>query len=316
MIATLTLNPAIDLTVTVEGLELGASHRVPASRRRAGGKGVNVARVLHSQQRPVLVVAPVGGTSGAEFAAELESAGLPHALVPGAAETRLSTSIFEADTGRATLFNEYGSPLARETIDSLQALLRDLPDLGCLVISGSLPAGTEAGVMAEFVTLARERGVPTVVDTSGPALLAAAGAGATLLKPNASELAAATGQPDPARGIEALVAAGAHHVVVTAGAKGMLSTDGHVTRVALPPSGISGNPTGAGDAATAAFALALTETGRPSLLDPAVLARAAAWSASAVLTPVAGELGPWRDLIDGVAVHTHTSGEGDDACPW
>ncbi|MEN0069483.1 MAG: hexose kinase [Propionicimonas sp.] len=317
MIATLTLNPAIDLTVLVSGLNLGMSHRVGPHRSRAGGKGVNVARVLHGQRIPALVLAPVGGEPGSQFAAELQTAGIPHTLVAAAADTRLSTSVFETDTGRATLFNEHGSPLAESTVAALRDAIRDLADVSCLVIAGSIPAGTDPAVVGDFVGLAGERGIPTIVDTGGPALLAAAAAGATLLKPNTSELAAATGVPDPAAGLRALLAAGARHVVVTAGKDGMLSTDGTVTHVGRPPAGITGNPTGAGDAATASFAHAVSRGGPAALTDPETLAHAVAWSASAVLTPVAGELGPtWHELLGQVGVHAHSDGEGDPACPW
>lgn len=316
MITTLTLNPAIDLTVIVDGLHLGASHRVGPHRRRAGGKGVNVARVLHGQRIPTLVVAPVGGEPGAQFAGELTAAGIPHTLIPTDADTRLSTAVFETDTGRATLFNENGTPLPEAAVEALGEAVRGVAGMSCLVIAGSIPAGTDPAVVGDFVTLARGNGIPTVVDTGGPALLAAASAGATLLKPNTAELAAATGEADPVAGARVLLAAGAAHVVVTAGANGMLSMNQTTMQVGRPPSGITGNPTGAGDAAAAAFAHALSRGGPSALADPDNLARAVAWSASAVLTPVAGELGSWLELLELVHVHTHSGDEGDPACPW
>ena len=143
-------------------------------------------------------------------------------------------------------------------------------------------------------------GIPVVVDTSGPGLLAAARAGASALKPNREELADATGEADPIVGARRLLALGARLVVVSLGRDGLLVVD----RAGVPlharlSRGLHGNPTGAGDAAVAAIAAALAIG--PSLdadSDEATRARdelarrATAWSAAAVLMPQAGELSP------------------------
>ena len=67
MILTVTLNPAVDMTITVDAVHLGETHRVDTARFRAGGKGLNVARVAHAQGEAVLALAPSGGASGAEM---------------------------------------------------------------------------------------------------------------------------------------------------------------------------------------------------------------------------------------------------------
>jgi 1-phosphofructokinase family hexose kinase len=304
MILTVTLNPAIDLTVTVTGLELGHSHRVGPSQRRAGGKGVNVARVLTREGIRAAVIAPVGGDSGAEFARDLERASIPAELVASDSPTRLSTAVHESDTGRATLFNEHGSPLSAGTRYALLAAIRNCA-AGCVVVAGSLPLGTPAALVGDIVAAARERGVPTVVDVSGEALLTAASAGATVAKANLSEISAATGLPDPRQAARQLLRAGARWVVVTSGSSGLLATDGDILHQAAPPVTLAGNPTGAGDAATAAIAASILDSGADALADPAAIARAVAWSASAVLAPVAGELNPrWREFLADTRVTT------------
>ncbi|MCW5952100.1 MAG: bifunctional hydroxymethylpyrimidine kinase/phosphomethylpyrimidine kinase, partial [Propionibacteriaceae bacterium] len=303
-----TLNPAIDLTVTVTGLELGHSHRVGPSRRRAGGKGVNVARVLTHEGIRAAVIAPIGGDSGAEFARDLEHASIPAELIASDTATRLSTAVYEADTGRATLFNEHGAPLSPSTRRALLAAIRDRA-AGCIVIAGSLSVGTPVALVGDIVTAARERGIPTVVDASGEALLAAAAAGATVAKANLSEISAATGLSDPQQAARQLLRAGAHWVVVTSGSSGLLATDGDILHQAAPPVTLAGNPTGAGDAATAAIAASILESGADALTEPVTIARAVAWSASAVLAPVAGELSPrWREFLADARVATEKCG--------
>jgi len=297
-IVTVTPNPAVDLSYHVAGIHPGASHRVPAPLSRAGGKGLNVARVAHQLGHPVLALAPYGGSPGAEFAAELESSGVPHALVPVAGPTRRSIALVDTVGGETSIFNEEGNPLrssewqalAAVVVDALSAQGEDAP--GVLAASGSLPPGAPADFYPALVRLAHDAGIPAIVDTSGSGILAAAEAGADLLKPNHHELEEATGETDLAAGAWRLIDLGAKTVLVSAGADGMLAFS-HATpdgywRARLPEA-LSGNPTGAGDAAVAAAATALAA----GVTDTRViLRRATAWSAAAVLMPAAGEISP------------------------
>jgi fructose-1-phosphate kinase PfkB-like protein len=136
-----------------------------------------------------------------------------------------------------------------------------------------------------------------VVDCSGAALVAAASAGATVCKPNREELLDATGTDDERAGALRLLGLGATVVVVSRGSEGIAAhTTEHVLEVPAVP-GVSGNPTGAGDAATAGLVRALTSAaGTDIATDDATLLRAlrsaAAFGAAAVLRPVAGEVDP------------------------
>jgi tagatose 6-phosphate kinase len=107
VIAVVCLNPAIDVTFFVDELAPGMSHRVGQSRERAGGKGLNVARVLRQLDVPVVVVGFVGGRRGAVVRSELDDAALPHRLVDVAGETRRSVTVVDPVSG-ATVFNEPG----------------------------------------------------------------------------------------------------------------------------------------------------------------------------------------------------------------
>jgi 1-phosphofructokinase family hexose kinase len=304
-VITVTPNPAIDLSYHVAGITPGTSHRVAAPLTRAGGKGLNVARVAHQLGHPVLALAPSGGTAGAEFAAELRSSGIPHRLVPVTAETRRSIAFVDTVGGETSIFNEEGRPLQPAEWQALAAAVVEALDgqnAGVLVGSGSLPPGAPSDFYPALVRLAHDAGIPAVVDTSGPGILGAAQAGADLLKPNNHELLEATG----ASGLEAaarqLIALGAKTVLVSAGAEGMLAfhhaAPGGYWSARLPEP-LSGNPTGAGDAGVAAAAVALA-SGLTDITDiPKILSRATAWSAAAVLMPAAGEISPrYTDLED------------------
>lgn len=295
MILTVTPNPALDLTWHVSRLTIGETHRADAGAVRAGGKGLNVARVAHAEGAAVRAITTAGGRSGAEFAEELVRSGVPHALVRVAQDTRRSIAIVDEALGDTTIINERGlNPSDQEWADLLAAVVDALPSARVLVISGSLPPGAPDGFLPLLIAVAKDAGVPVIVDTSGPALLQAADAGASVLKPNRAELAEATGITDPIDGAHALLARGAELVLLSLGASGMLAvTASDLVRARLDEP-LAGNPTGAGDAAVAACAVLYAEGER----DPEpILRRAAAWSAAAVLMPLAGDISPqWPAL--------------------
>ncbi|NUR32057.1 MAG: 1-phosphofructokinase, partial [Catenulispora sp.] len=206
MIVTLTLNPALDITYTVPELKTGTTHR-PQVRAQAGGKGVNVARTLHALGRDTVAVLPLGGFDGDAVRTELETAGLPHHAIPISGATRRTVTVVEAASsdGLATGFNEAGPELTAaewaEICAAVSALLEtaSLDTHPVLVLSGKLPGGLGDDAYAELITLAAGFDVPTILDTEGPALLAALPAHPAIVKPNAHELLDATGLTDPAR---------------------------------------------------------------------------------------------------------------------
>jgi fructose-1-phosphate kinase PfkB-like protein len=159
-----------------------------------------------------------------------------------------------------------------------------------------------------------DAGIPVVVDTSGPGILAAARAGAHVLKPNRHELAEVTGYDRPLEGAHALIDLGAGLVMVSLGADGLMLVGGGREPVsARLARSLRGNPTGAGDAAVAAIASALASgadlrgrTAAAARAREALARRAVAWSASAVLMPLAGELSSKHEaLSEDVVVETH-----------
>lgn len=291
LILTLTPNPALDETYDLAALVPGNSHRVPPPLSRAGGKGLNVARVAHQLGFPALALAPLGGPTGAACRDELAAAGVPHRLSEVSSPTRRSMAFVDRARGLTTIINESGVPLDDPDREHLFALVeRELPHAGCVVGSGSLPPGTPSDFYARLARYSAAAGVPCIVDASGPALLAAATAGVFAVKPNREELLETTGCSDVGAGADVLIRAGAKHVFVTSGSEGMRLFSAAEPETCLAASlgrVLRGNPTGAGDAAVAALAVLLAAGQH----DPCRLIRTAtAWSAAAVLMPVAGEI--------------------------
>jgi 1-phosphofructokinase family hexose kinase len=310
MIMTVTLNPAVDVTYRVPTLRPGDVHRITGVERRPGGKGVNVARVLHALGVEVVATGLSGGPTGAWLEAELDRYGVTSSFVPALPEVRTTVTV-HADDGTTTSLWEPGHPPA-DPAGAANALLERCRRLAAgasaLVVSGSLPPGVDQVLPARLVAVAERAGIPAIVDVDGEPLRLAVQAGHAVLMPNRDELARLDGAP--VGGIDEVLAAtgrlcerGAQAVIATLGADGLLARTPLGVWLARPPAPVPGNPTGAGDAAAAAVAAALSATADPARPDWALIVReAVALSASAVCRPVAGEVDlpsyrAWRDLV-------------------
>jgi tagatose 6-phosphate kinase len=299
MIVTLTPNPALDITYAVPHVSLGESHRVGSVSERAGGKGLNVAAVLTAMGRRAVAVAPIGELDLDLFASDLDARRVPHLLVTSPCPTRRSVAVVEAD-GRATMLNEPGVSQSQRVWDRLVDEIARLA-LGARVVtvSGSFPPGTDADLVRRVTEMAHEAGLRVVLDVSGIHLTRALGAGPDLVKPNRVEAAVTltalgSGEvPSVPGAARDLVAAGARAAVVSDGTNGLVLVHEDVALRAHLRRPLSGNPTGAGDALTASLAADLGD-GLPHGRDAwaAVLCRGIAWSAAAVLQPVAGSVDP------------------------
>lgn len=301
MILTVTPNPAWDVTYQIGRFVPDESYRIEDSVQQAGGKGINVARVTAAQGFDTTAIAPVSDADAQGFRADLSTASVSFVPVKSSVAVRRSTNITETETGRATVLNEAG----RAQPDSLWRSLLDtvaqrIDGASVIVGSGSLPAGAPGEFYAALSALAASAEVPSLIDTSGQALLSVAEAGPWLLKPNRSELLAATKTRSLTDGVRVLKERGARHVLVSDGEAGLrfYSHDGACLTAKLPLA-VKGNPTGAGDAVVAAVACLLAEGVRDDYA--AFAARAAAFGAAAVLEPVAGRISvQWKQLEDEV----------------
>ncbi|MBD0746270.1 1-phosphofructokinase family hexose kinase [Streptomyces sp. CBMA152] len=286
MILTVTLNTALDITYRVPALVPHASHRVDEVTERPGGKGVNVARVLAALGHESVVTGFAGGRTGAVLRELLAPLAPVDALVPVAGTTRRTIAVVDSATGDTTQLNEPGPQITAAEWDTFLAAYESLlREADAVALCGSLPPGVPVGAYADLIRRARTAGVPVLLDTSGEPLRRGLAARPDLVKPNADELARLTGSREPLRAAREARRRGAHAVVASLGAEGMLAVTPDGTWQATPPAKVHGNPTGAGDSAVAALLSSLVD----NLPWPDRLTRAVALSAATVLSPVAGE---------------------------
>ena len=298
-------NPALDITYTLPKLSLGEVHRVTQVDRRAGGKGANVAGALASMGHHPIAVQPLGGPDAPNFLADLAARGITAWTVNSSAPTRHCVVVVVGD--EATVLNEAGVPQPESVWRELATLVDShlagshligspARAPGVFAACGSLPPAAPDGIVAELTGLAGERGLHTVLDCRGEALRLALERRPSLVKPNRSEAAETTGHGNAAEAAAALVAMGARAALVSDGAAGLVLVTAGGTRLrAQPGAVVAGNPTGAGDALTAALCAALESV--PQLPEQAdwwarTLAAGIGWSAAAVAQPTGGVLDP------------------------
>jgi tagatose 6-phosphate kinase len=201
--------------------------------------------------------------------------------------------------GDATVFVE---PAAIDCWpDIVAAVSAQVTDADAIVVSGVVPAGAPDNALSTLVAIARRAGTPVLVDSSGPALADALSARPTMIKPNADELAEATGIVEPVQAARSLARTHDTVVVASLGADGVVAATRHDAWRARPARVLVGNPTGAGDALVAGLARGL----RNGFSLPQVLPDCVALSAAAVLSPCAGEvdLSDYAAQREGVVVH-------------
>ncbi|MCB5908269.1 1-phosphofructokinase family hexose kinase [Streptomyces pinistramenti] len=305
MILTVTLNAALDITYRVPQLRPHTTHRVTEVVERPGGKGLNVARVLTALGHRTVATGFAGGATGDALRTLLaQETDVTDALLPVGGTTRRTIAVVDTASGDTTQLNEPGPTVSPAEWDTFLGTYRELlGDARAVALCGSLPPGVPVDVYARLTRAARAAGVPVLLDTSGEPLRRGLAARPDLAKPNADELAALTGSTEPLRAARETRRRGAHSVVASLGADGMLAVTPDGTWQAAPPRRIAGNPTGAGDSAVAGLLSGLVE----GLPWPDRLTRAVALSAATVRAPAAGEFdaATYEELLPRVKVTDH-----------
>jgi 1-phosphofructokinase len=251
-VLTLTLNPALDLAIRLGVLQPGEVNRAESTRLDAGGKGINVARVLTGLGHDVSVSGLLGSDNEAPFVKAFTELGMRDAFIRVPGETRINAKLSEAG-GRVTDLNGPGLRIPEHALEALKARLDTLASgHEAVVIAGSLPPNVSPAQLAGLITSIRGRGIPVWLDTSGPALTSGLAARPSGIKPNETELAGWAGRPletADARLQAALRlnAEGIEDVLVSAGAGSVLWAQRGTALEAVPPRVSVLSTVGAGD---------------------------------------------------------------------
>ncbi|WP_168581358.1 1-phosphofructokinase [Gephyromycinifex aptenodytis] len=287
MILTVTPNPSVDRTMTVEALQPGQVQSALTTHLDPGGKGINVTRALSAAETASLAILPIGGDSGETMRALLTQAGIDFFAVPIRQPIRSNLSIVEPD-GRTTKINELGPRLSDDEVEQFFTVLRQGLAQGPAWVAGcgSLPPGMPTDFYAQLVHLAHRAGVQVAIDASAEALAQAVNAGPDLIKPNRRELGELVGRDLPTvgaviDGAREAIQAGVGAALVSLGRDGAILVTGERVCMAGAQLANLGCAVGAGDCALGGFLQAVS-SGRSATES---LGIAVAWGTAAAGLP-------------------------------
>jgi 6-phosphofructokinase 2 len=264
-IVTLTFNPVIDKSTTVQALVPEKKLRCSAPKFEPGGGGINVARAIKKLGGDALAVYPAGSYTGKFFQILMEREGVASKVIDIKNNTRENLIVLESKTNQQFRFGMPGPELAEEEWRQCLKVIEEIKDLAFIVASGSMTPGLPTDIYAQLSKITQQKKAKLVVDTSGEPLKEAAKAGVYLLKPNLAELSSLVGKEE----IEAemvedvareLIENGKCEVImVSMGAAGAVLVTKDEVAHAVPPTVKRRSTVGAGDCMVAGAVLSLSK---------------------------------------------------------
>ncbi|HFU4217198.1 TPA: tagatose-6-phosphate kinase [Streptococcus suis] len=264
MILTITLNPSVDIAYQLDTFHLDTVNRVEKVQKTAGGKGLNVTRVLKQIGEDVVATGFIGGEIGSYVKKQLTRNDVKTSFVEIGSETRNCIAVLH--DGKQTEILEQGPTIQEhEALNFIEHLEIILNNVDVVVISGSLPKGLASNYYVEIVELCKKCGVAVVLDCSGEALknVLESQQKPTVIKPNTEELSQLIGKEvtDDIQELKSVLSGqlfqGIEWIVVSLGAKGAFAKhNDKFYRVKIPKIKVV-NPVGSGDSTVAGIAAGL-----------------------------------------------------------
>lgn len=260
MILTITLNPAVDISYKLEQFSLDTVNRVDYVSKTAGGKGLNVARVLQQLDEDVAASGFLGGSLGGFICSQIEALDIKDFFVQIADETRNCIAVIHE--GKQTEILESGPVITdKEAQLFLEKFSDYVKQANIVTLSGSLPKGLSADFYVEMVKISTQNGARVLLDSNGALLEATLTSGYKpyFIKPNEQELADLVGvqamdEIQISAALAAPLFANIPWIVVTLGADGAIVKHGDTFYRARAPKIEAVNPVGSGDSVVAGFA--------------------------------------------------------------
>lgn len=255
MIYTVTLNPSIDYIVRLESLALGSVNRMESDDKYAGGKGINVSRILKRLDIANTATGFIGGFTGRFVKEGLVDEGIATNFVEVADDTRINVKI---KAGEETEINGAGPTISVEKLAELEAILAGLTSQDTVVFAGSAPSSLGNKVYNTLIPIAKKAGAEVICDFEGQTLLDSLAHEPLLVKPNNHELADIFGvELNSLSEIEKyareILAKGAKNVIISMAGDGALLVTPEAAYFAKPIKGQVKNSVGAGDSMVAGF---------------------------------------------------------------
>lgn len=291
MILVVSLNPAVDKTCRTDRVCPGKVNRLRSAVSVAGGKGVNVAKVLRQFRLPVALTGFLGGSGGRLIGDAMEEAGVSCFFTDISGQTRTNVNVL-AEDGSVTELLEPGPVISKKELEEFKRQFSGCLEMSSLVVlSGSVPEGVPADIYAELIGECRRRGIPVILDSSGEALRCGISAGPDWVKPNRKELEyLADGPLADTEAVQEtagkLCLAHGCRMVVTLGEEGLFLADGQQTYFQQAKKVKAVNTVGCGDTVVASLAMSCLEGEDAEIM----LRKAAALAAANATTAENGQI--------------------------
>ncbi|KQA21944.1 1-phosphofructokinase [Vibrio metoecus] len=251
-VVTITLNPALDLTGSMNQLNVGSVSLVEQSSLHAAGKGVNVAKVLSELGADVTVTGFLGRDNQELFCQLFNQLGVRDEFIRIDGATRINVKLVEHN-GAVSDINFPGITVTQADIDAFEAtLLRLAQDHDYFVLAGSLPKGISPQRCAGWISQLRSMNKKVLFDSSREALMAGLEAKPWLIKPNDEELSQWCGKElttlkECQQAASQLAQKEIENIVISMGANGVMWLNENGWLHAKPPKMQVVSTVGAGD---------------------------------------------------------------------
>jgi len=258
MIYTVTLNPALDRTIWVRKIQTDDAIRIVKEEKYAGGKGIDVSKVLTTLEIRNKALGFIGGFSGEELEGRLLNQGVACDFVRISSETRTNIIINDMSKGSQNVFSAKGPEIKPYELTRLVHNIETIKESDIVIISGSLPQDVHPGIYRKIGEIAKNKGAQLILDTDGAALKVGIQAFPDIIKPNIHELSRLVDAElkdfrEIIGAAKSICAQGIGIVLVSMGARGILMVGEKEQHLASPPKVKVKNTIGAGDSAVAGF---------------------------------------------------------------
>jgi 6-phosphofructokinase 2 len=285
MIYTITLNPALDRIIQISDLKTDDSNKIIKEDKFAGGKGIDVSKVIRELDGISTALGFIGGFDGLELEGLLINNGVICDFIKISNETRTNIIIQDIDTKTQTSLNSKGPGIKPAELADFFHKIHVIDDAEFVVISGSIPPGVNLNIYEQIIDLMRKKGVKVSLDADGESMLQGIRAKPYMIKPNKHELIRLVGEE--VSGIDDfvfharnLVNKGISLVIVSLGADGIIAASKTKAFHVTPPKVEVVNKVGAGDSLVAGIVHAMTK-GEP--LEESLVLGVAAGTATTIV---------------------------------
>ncbi|MEI6154890.1 MAG: 1-phosphofructokinase family hexose kinase, partial [Deltaproteobacteria bacterium] len=263
MIYTVTLSPFLDRIIDVEELIYDDVNKIEEEKRRAGGRGVDVSRVIKELGGQSIALGFIGGYNGLELEGRLINEGVICDFTRINSEMRTNNIVYQRKKKLQTLLSTHEPEVDSLEITSFFNKIKEIPRHSYVVISGNMPKGVNENFYAQMIITLKEKGAKVILDTDGEALRRGVDAGPYLIKPNIHEFGRLVA--NNVSSVEEIINYAkpyqniVEYIVVSMGAMGVVGINRNEYYSVVPPKIKVRSSVGAGDSLVAGMVYAMSE---------------------------------------------------------